>query len=179
MPVQNAPRTTAHHLSSKENKITGLRHYQFRTCTTHACMHSCLPAHTHAHHSPVCSLLCISLPKCFILGLPCTLMIMSHATLKASQLHFCLKHSSRARFLAVLLNASVIHTLSLWLIMFFNSSSHTTAIASISAMYWPCKSLRTFPVAWKGKNHDTQTCQRPCCMTILVVHCLYTLLHSL
>ena len=110
-------------------------------------------------HTPDSSLLCMSLPKADILGLPCTEVITSQAVINASLVHVLSKYTWRISFWC--LGSSVLEIVRWtpsWIMPMFRNSL-TTALASISAMNRSRNSFRTSSAVYMEKHTPPQHMQ--------------------
>ena len=130
------------------------------------------PACMCIQHLRVSSLLFISSPNDFILGLPFTSIIIPHALIKASLVQVLFKHANRISFCCFRDDVFVMVSCSPCGMTPCCSSSLTTAIASISSRNRFQKCSSTSSAVRKVKSHNTHTCQGP-------LHTLqWTLLHG-
>ena len=121
-------------------------------------------SHTHTHVYTLCTsaqylppnMFFISLPKLFILGLPCTSIIILQTFLKASSLHFRRRHSCKIWFCCVPSGFVLMVFTSPSAIMFSCLSSCTMALASTASLNWIRKWVRTCCAAQRGKSHTAQ-----------------------
>ena len=149
----------AHNIAQTLYRVTLLQ--SITKCRTHTHTERERDKHT---HTPDSSLLCMSLPKADIFGLPCTEVIMTQALINASLVHVFNKHAWRSSFRCFGQSVSV----SFWWtpagIRPLYSNSLIIVLASISSMNRSRYSFRTSSAAWKEKIDDKQPGQQ-CLLT--------------
>ena len=131
---------TAFSNTHKQHKLTNSQTHTHTRTHTHTNTRTHIQTHTHA---PDSSLLCISLPKADIFGLPCTEAIMPQAIVNASLVQVLSKCVWRISFCSLRLSVLEIFRWTPSGIMPLYRNSLTTALASITAMNRSLYSFRT------------------------------------
>ena len=133
--------------------------------------------HTHKHvHTPDSSLLCMSLPKADIFGLPCTDVIMPQAVINASFVHVLSKQSWRVEFRCLGSLAFAILSRTPSGIMLWYTKSLTTVLASISAINRSRYSFRTSSAVYMEREDSLKHTHHlnPCRAEMSVCYYVFT-----